>query len=154
MPELFLDFIVVESMYKVWFSEIRSHFCQHLFIGDTDIDGKAKSFPDAVLDLTGGGQGICIMGGNRGKVHIAFIHTDLLDVRADVRKMRHEKPAFLMIEPVVGRAGYEKRTFFQGITDGLAGADAVSLCGNGLCEHYAVAGAGVASYDGGNGAEI
>ncbi len=77
-------------MYQIGLSEIRSHLCQHFFIGDADVDGKSEGFPYAVLDPAGGGNRVCVMGGDRSKIHIAFIHTDLFDIRADVGKVRHQ----------------------------------------------------------------
>ncbi len=55
---------------------------------------------------------------------------------------------------MVGGTGYQKRTFFQGITDRLPGTDTVSLCGNGFCQYHAVALGSIAADDRRDGTKV
>lgn len=50
-PHFFGDFFWEQSVYFVWFFEIRCHFGQEFICGDSNIDGKSKLLVNPVLDF-------------------------------------------------------------------------------------------------------
>ena len=141
-------------MYQVGLFKVGGHFSQNLLIGYPDIYRKAKAVPYLVFDgfrslLRGG---VAVFYG--GKIHKAFVYAELFNFRADIGQKMHEFPAFPVIKRMVGGFYYKGRTFSERVYNGLACDDAIFFCRNGFGKHHAVAAFHVASYDGGNRAQI
>ena len=79
----------------------------HVYVGDNCyVVGESGNYYQVLCPWSGGGYRIFVVGGDGGKIHIALVHADLLDVRADIREMLHQKAAFFGVQVVVGGTGH------------------------------------------------
>ena len=87
----------------VRFLKIGCHFSQHFFVRNPNVDSKTEALPYLVFDQGCGG----FRGGefcpDGGEIHKAFIHAELLNLRADAGKVFHQLVAPLVIKLMVGR---------------------------------------------------
>ncbi len=134
-------------MHQVGLFKIRGHFGKNLFVGNTDIYGKAEAVPDFVFDglrgVVGGGEAVLY----GGKIQKTLVHAELLDIRADFGQKMHKFTAFLIIKLMVRGFYYKAGTFPKRVYNGLSRYNAVFFGGNGLGKHHAVAAFHVAPHN-------
>ena len=92
--------------------------------------------------------------GDAGKVQVALVHADLLDIRRVGVQKVHEPSAVLVVQGMVGRLHVDIRTFPQSICHRLPGVYPILFCRDGFGQHDAVSGFPVPAYDGGNSPDV
>ena len=89
------DFFRKERMGFVGFFKVRGHFCEKFIGGYADVHSKAKAPVYFVLKFFCGSCGGGIEVGNSCKVQIAFVNTDLLNIRSQGVQEVHKPAAVL-----------------------------------------------------------
>ena len=131
-PHFSRDLIRKKRVDPVWLFKIGSHFGQQFVAGDADIDGKAKTSVNGVLDLFCGGQRALIAVGDAGEIQITLIHTDLLDIRSQCLQIIDKPVAVLLVQLMIRWKDQKLRAFFQSGSDRFTSIDPHFFRRNGL----------------------
>ncbi len=148
------DLAGIECVHQIRLPEIGGHLCQHLAVGYAHIHGEAQFLPDPVLDHMSGLFRGRILSADRRIIHITLVHTDLLEIRAEIRQKCHKFPAPAAVQLMIRRLQRQPGAFAQCIDDGFSGHDAVSFGRNGLRQHNAVSFGHISADDGRDRAQI
>ena len=141
-------------MHQIRLLKIRSHLRQYLAVGYAHIHGEAQFLPDPVLDHVSGLFRGGILPAKRRIIQIALVHTDLLEIRAEIRQKCHKFPAPAAVQLMIRRLQHQPGAFAQCIDDGFSGHDTVGLGRNRLGQDYAVPLGHVSADNRRNGAQV
>ena len=137
-PHFCLNFFRKKRMHFIWLFKIRRHLSQQLIRGYSYIYGKTKLIAYRIFNLHSTVyrrmKSMC----NTGKIHKAFIYTDLFYIWCITPQKIHKPFAVFLIAPVIWRYHYKILTLTKGIRNRFPRTDAISFSRLGLGKHNAM----------------